>query len=806
MDREPVNRFFPQDVLAPALLLLALLGSALVGPFAASARTPAGSTVRISIATDMEWRLARADAVVREELEALLEPEFEIEFPPSIQRNAAEIDAPIPAILEELMARDDVDLVIALGPRTTQALLDVPSLAKPSFGTFVLDRALQGFPITPEGTSGYPNLVYLVEDSGLVELIEQLGAVFGGEGPGRLAFLLDESYLTSGLNLQGELDAVRDRTGVSVSMVPARRPYAASVAEIPDGVDGVLVGPLFDSREEEVRRLADDLIARGLPSIAVAGSREVELGILSSLSPSSDVTRLARRIALQVQDVLLGARAQDLPVSRESLEELTINVETARALDLPLRFDLLGEARLVGRIEAVGRRLSLEQAVRESLKANLDLLSQDRVVAAGREDVFIALSAMLPQASVSGTYTRIDEGRAGFMAAEASTTVGASARQLLFDQATIANVFVARSGLEALDEAREQVRQDVVLGTAQAFLEVLRAQTTFDVQRSNLEVTRANLTLARTRNELGAAAAGEVLRWEAEEANAARALVDARAALQNQRIVFNRLLNRPLEEAFDPVPVRLTDLPFTFADGRVVPLLEAPLQFRRLADFMVAEAMRSAPELAVLDAQIDAQRTQLRSRQISFASPTIAAQADLDRLVADSGRGAGSRPGGDHNWSIGVEASIPIVEGGGRVFDLRKLREALSQLRIDRRSTAQNVEERVRRAANESAASFASIQLSLDAARASTENLDLVTESYARGALNVIDLIDAQDAAFAARQQAETAVFDHVLDLLELQRAIGRVELLQSPEARRETLDRLEHFLVGSRRMKEETR
>ncbi|MEM9173866.1 MAG: TolC family protein [Myxococcota bacterium] len=774
--------------------LLLLVGLVLVGG-AAAARTPAGATVRIAIVSDMEWRLGRTDGVLREELRALLEPEFTIVFPAEIQRNAAEIDLPIPSIHAELMARDDVDLVIALGPRATQALLDVPRLEKPAFGTFVLDRVLQGFPITPDGTSGYPNLTFLVEDAGLVELVERLGTIFGGSGPGRLAFLIDESYVTPDLKLPDELADVRAKTGVSVSVVAARRPYTDAVSRIPDDVDGVLVGPLFDFREEEVRDLANDLIRRRFPSMAVAGSREVELGILSSLSPSSDITRLARRVALQVQDVLLGKRPEDLPVSRESLEELTINVETARALDLPLRFDLLGEARLVGRVEAAGRRLTLEQAVRESLKANLDLKSQDRVVAAGREDVFIAISALLPQASVSANYARIDEGRAGFMAAENSTTVGASAQQLLFDQATLANIFVARSGLEALDEAREQVRQDIVLGTAQAFLEVLRAQTTFDVQRSNLEVTRANLTLARTRNELGAAAAGEVFRWEAEEADAARLLVEARAALQNQRITFNRFLNRPLEEAFDPVAVRLQDLPFTFSDPRVAPQLEAPLQFRRVADFLVAEAMRSAPELAVLDAQIDAQRTQLRSRQLSFVSPTLAAQADFDRLVADSGRGAGGRIGGDDNWSIGVEASIPIAEGGGRVFDFRKLREELSQLRIDRRSEAQNVEERVRRAANESAASFVSIQLSLDAARASTRNLGLVTESYARGALNVIDLIDAQDAAFAARQQAETAVFDHVLDLLELQRGIGRVELFQSTEVRRETLERLDRFL-----------
>lgn len=771
--------------------------------------------VDIAIVSDSEWRLEETDEQLREEIRALLAPEFTIRFPEAVQRNAKRDARTAQAILAELMPRPDVDLVIALGPRTTQALLELPRLEKPAFGTFVLDRLVQGFPITPEGTSGKRNLAYLVESSSLLHLIERFEILFGKTKPERLAFLIDAAYLSSGgasagrsqdLGLPAELDRIRAQTGIEIEMIGARRPHVDAVAAIPEDVDGVLVGPVFDESEEEVRALAQALIARNLPSVAVAGSREVELGLLASLSPSADFKRLARRVALQIQDVLLGVRPEDLPVARDPLEELSINIETARALNLPLRFDLIGDARLVGRAEAPGRQLTLEQAVRESLRANLDLQSQDRVVAAGREDVFLALSALLPQTSVAVGYTRIDAGRAGFQGAEETTTASATAQQVLFDQALIANVFIARSGLDALDEAREQVRQDVILGTAQGFLDVLRAQTTFDVQRSNLEVTRANLTLARTRNELGAAAAGEVLRWEAEEANASRSVVDARAALQNQRIAFNRFLNRPLAEPFDPVPVDLMDLAYVFADPRVAPLLEAPFQFERVADFLVAEAMQFAPELAVFDARIQAQRRTLRSRQASFASPTIGLRAEIDRLLADSGVGEGARLGGDHNWSVGVEASIPITEGGGRVFDLRQIREELSQLRIDRRGEALRIEERVRIAANASAASFIAIELSGDAARASAENLELVTESYARGALNVIDLVDAQDAAFAARQQADNAVYDHVVDLLELQRATGRVEFLAPGDDRDSSVRRLLDFLQTGTPREEEDR
>ena len=70
------------------------------------------------------------------------------------------------------------------------------------------------------------------------------------------------------------------------------------------------------------------------------------------------------------------------------------------------------------------------------------------------------------------------------------------------------------------------------------------------------------------------------------------------------------------------------------------------------------------------------------------------------------------------------------------------------------------------------------------AARAAGENLDLVREQYSQGTVNVTDLLDAQNQKLTADQFANTAVYEFMGDLVELQRAVAWFELEKSAEER----------------------
>lgn len=56
---------------------------------------------------------------------------------------------------------------------------------------------------------------------------------------------------------------------------------------------------------------------------------------------------------------------------------------------------------------------------------------------------------------------------------------------------------------------------------------------------------------------------------------------------------------------------------------------------------------------------------------------------------------------------------------------------------------------------------------------AAEKTLSLVTDSYVRGTAGYIDLIDAQNALLNARLSASNSEYQHLIDLIALQRAIG---------------------------------
>ena len=94
---------------------------------------------------------------------------------------------------------------------------------------------------------------------------------------------------------------------------------------------------------------------------------------------------------------------------------------------------------------------------------------------------------------------------------------------------------------------------------------------------------------------------------------------------------------------------------------------------------------------------------------------------------------------------------------------------------------AERVEQNIRSALQDSAASFAGIRLAEDAKLAAQRNLELVTAGYERGAVSLVDLIDAQSAALAAEQRSANAVYRFLRDHIRVQRAAGMVDLFIDP-------------------------
>ena len=132
--------------------------------------------------------------------------------------------------------------------------------------------------------------------------------------------------------------------------------------------------------------------------------------------------------------------------------------------------------------------------------------------------------------------------------------------------------------------------------------------------------------------------------------------------------------------------------------------------------------------------------------------PTVGAQADISAFQTG---GAGSMapqlpiPGltlpsaNSLNWSVGIRASLPIFEGGALRARRSRAEMELAELVLQRDATRQRIEQRIRSALHQAGASFAGIDLSQDAAEAARRNLDIVSDFYSQGTVDIIRLLDA---------------------------------------------------------------
>jgi outer membrane protein TolC len=486
-------------------------------------------------------------------------------------------------------------------------------------------------------------------------------------------------------------------------------------------------------------------------------------------------------------------------------QELTINMATARAIGVHPSWSILTEAELINeKVEVVTRRLGLESAVREAIEVNLDLAVQERNVVAGKEAVNQARSRLLPQIDLEASGVVIDDDRADSgqgATPERNVSGSAKATQLIYSDETWSNFKVEKHRQTSREEQRETIKLDIALDAAVTYLNVLRAKTLERIQKDNLKLTRANLDRAYARVSIGAANRSEVYRWESEIAKNRQNVLAVEAQRYQAENALNRLLHRPLEERFSTEEADLSDPLLLVSDPRFFDYVDNPMTFRIFRDFLVEEGLALSPELRRTDAAIAAQKRILTSSKRAFWLPDFAVEGSVTELIEDGGVGTRDQsPTGrdDTDWSVGVFASFPLVSGGGKFATIKRAREELNGLRLERQATVERIEEQIRFSLHQTGASYPSIRLSRQDAVASGKNLELVTDSYIRGVVSIIDLLDAQNAALTADQDAENAVYTFLVDLMRVQRAIGRFDFFMTPEQRESFFEKLETFYAQS--------
>ncbi len=798
-------------------ILIALgLAHLVLGPTSTAGAAGDDDVVRVGVVFDGEASVTRQlFDLVKQEILTLTEGEFDVRFEEEDLLYGDWTVRSIDASVDVLLADPEIDLVIALGPLASHTFCCREVLPKPVIAGIVIDARLQDLP-EQDGASGVHNLNYLTFPASFerdVELFEEIVPFR------KLTVVFNRWFLDVVPELGEQVREIVARRDLGFELIAVGDSVDEGLAAIPDDAEAVYMAPLLHLSDADRERFIDGLNKRHLPSFSLFGVAEVSLGVLAGQRDAAFYSRLARRIAINVQRILLGEEPGEIPVAVPDRRRLVINMETARKIGIYPPWHLLTEADLLNEKPESFPVLTIREAVEKAVDANLDLAAKTRDVAAGAQVVRQAKAALRPRVDFSATGVVIDRDRAGMDfsgQAEQTWTGSLTLTQLIYSDPALAGVKIQGHVQLTREQELEQLRLDIVQETMVIYMNVLLAQTLEQIRKSNLELSRSNLELAQVRRTVGTAGPGEVYRWQSEVATARRDLVDARADTYRARVALNRLLHQWQEQGYltqDMTLDLVMDRDLSMPDGgtagtkqepalfrsrqQVLGYTLTPLHFEIFRQFMVDEGLDRAPELAQLDAAIDAQKRSLLSARRAFWSPEVALQASLDHVLSTGGEVSSLVESmEDTSWSLALSATLPLFSGGARSAEVAEGEETLADLELQREALAERLEQLIRSELFLTNASHSGIRLTREAAAAARKNLDVVTDSYSRGVVDVLDLLDAQNASLQADLAAATALYQFFIDLIDVERAVNWFEVERTPQEQAAWFSRLENYFA----------
>ncbi|HSB19206.1 MAG TPA: TolC family protein [Anaeromyxobacteraceae bacterium] len=401
---------------------------------------------------------------------------------------------------------------------------------------------------------------------------------------------------------------------------------------------------------------------------------------------------------------------------------------------------LLLAALAAGPAAAPLERVTFEEAVQRALAH-----APGAVIAAeeiARVDGLLgqARSASLPALSATGTWTAIDHARSipGRVTQPEEQWQGAATLAVpLVAPSRWASWVTARKALDATRIAADDVRRQVALAAGRAYLGVIAGRRAVEVTRSAVDLARARLDFAKARLRGGVGNALDEARAEQVLASGEAQLEAAQTGLARAREALGLATGAagPLDAAEEP-------------SLEAPPPAEAPED--RRPDVAAARARFDAAAAAARYSWADWIPSLLATAQGTLTDPAI-------------------RPTPPSGWQVQLVLSLPILEGGLRLGQLRE-REAIA-----REATAA-LDATLRQARSEVRVSVEAVQhqeASFSAARRAAEQaktvLTLTSRAYEAGATNSLDLTTAQQQsrdADLAMVISEDAVRNARLDLL----------------------------------------
>ena len=367
----------------------------------------------------------------------------------------------------------------------------------------------------------------------------------------------------------------------------------------------------------------------------------------------------------------------------------------------------------------------------------------------------------LTQAVVGDRFTisgKASTGRSGSDGKDESSSfsAGATASLKIFDSnKSKYSIEAQENTLFATEESAEQTRRDVRANVKSAYTGLLLYYETLNQRAESVRAFERHLEQATGFYEAGSKPWYDVTKAQVDLGNARLALVEAQSNIDVGKAELQNAMGVIIEEDFELAPTKWDVTPEMERDA-----VEFAMENR--ADFLAA-AYKVEASRATIGAEARA------------SSPSISLSGGYD--------GSGSHVANlDKGWNVGLNMSIPIVDGGETKARVETARANLASQEATYEKLRQDIILDVRKVLSDLKKARERIALSEVTLANAEENRRLAEGRYETGVGDALEVTDALVSLTEAQLTKYQAHNDLLTAVIDLEKAVG-VELALPGEA-----------------------
>ncbi|MBN1197427.1 MAG: TolC family protein, partial [Candidatus Aminicenantes bacterium] len=410
--------------------------------------------------------------------------------------------------------------------------------------------------------------------------------------------------------------------------------------------------------------------------------------------------------------------------------------------------------------EAGETRLSLAECVDAALKSNPLIRASRFGVEESRAGIDVARAGYWPLIAfnASGRSSTLESGsNTGGVANMDHYSSGLSFQYPVFQGfKTVSSVQAAKATVLAEQAQHRSNRDELVVNVTSAYYRLLQAERLVAVAQQSLRRADMHLDFAQALFDVGLATRSDILKARVARADAGLSLIRAR----NMQLSARGRLNLEMGRRANQELAVLDDLEAT----ETITGWKADFNEKKFESY-VEIAYRNRPELAQINARIDAQKANIRlARSDYYPTLSLFGGYGFDGLALADMNASGH---------IGLSLSYSVFEGFQRPARVKREQLLQNGLEAQQEGMRQQIGLEVWNAYLEVKEALERVESARAYYSSALESRNIAEGEYREGVGSMLDVIDAQTAFVTAEQTLIEALADGNIARAVLNRAVG---------------------------------